>query len=159
MLWRLTQGGESPASLRPDVVVVLIGTNNIILSSVESIALGIRGNVEVLRRAFPNATILVNEVFPRYDEGIPLHHLEPAVGRLNSLLHDHYVTHKTSEAIQYLQCGHLFVPTAEQHTATADPAVLVNTDLMPDRLHPNALGMKRWLRECVVPPALAAIVK
>ena len=165
MLWRLTEGEELPATIHPDVVVVLIGTNNIAPNTVESIALGIQDTIDVIHKKLPHTTILVNEIFPRYDEmGVKINKTK-SVEKLNVLLRDFFVDHKStnlrrdgisaSDAIQYLQCGSLFDPTPEQHADNG--AILVNVDLLPDKLHPNAAGMEKWLTECVLPPALAAM--
>jgi lysophospholipase L1-like esterase len=164
LLWRLTEGGELPASIHPDVVVVLIGTNNIHKHTVEAIALGIHENIDTIHKALPKSTILVNEIFPRHDRTAVKSNKTKSVNALNVLLKDLYVDHKAtspegdvmiSGSIQYLQCGSLFNPTVQQHAD--DENILVNVDLMPDKLHPNALGMKKWLTECVLPPALAAM--
>jgi lysophospholipase L1-like esterase len=156
LLWRLTEGGELPATIRPDVVVLLIGTNNLAQNTVESVALGIQDIVDVMHKALPKSTILLNEIFPRYDAMIVKANKTKSVSKLNAILKDYYLDHKaTSNSITYLQCGSMFGPTAKQHEEDRD--ILVNTDLMPDKLHPNAAGMKRWLGECVLPPALEAI--
>jgi lysophospholipase L1-like esterase len=158
LLWRLTTGRELPATLQPDVVVVLIGTNNIADDTVESIALGIKYNIDVIHKALPNATILVNEIFPRYDTAVLKKHKETSTVELNALLQDLYADHKSAsnvEGIRYVHCGALFAPTPQQHAL--DSSTLVNIDLMPDKLHPNALGMKKWLTECILPPALKAM--
>lgn len=168
MLWRLTEGGELPVTIRPDVIVVLIGTNNIAQNTVESIALGIQDIVDVIHRKLPNSIVLVNEVFPRYDNMVVDLSKEKSVGKLNALLKDFFVGHKSYMAgnlkdgsvsaagtVKYLECGSLFDPTLKQHADNSD--ILVNVDLMPDKLHPNAVGMKKWLTECILPPALAAM--
>ena len=158
MLWRLTKGGELPLSLNPDIVVVLIGTNNIPFDPVKSIALGIDVIVSALHDILPNSKILVNEIFPRHDFLMIKTRKENAIGQLNSLLKDMYLDPtntdlKNFSSIGYLQCGSLFAPLHQKKDNTS----YVNTFLVPDKIHPNDVGMKRWLTECVLPPALARI--
>lgn len=164
MLWRLTEGGELPRRIHPDVVVVLIGTNNILQNTVESIALGIQDTIDVIHKKLPKSIILVNEIFPRYDDNFVNINRTESVGRLNALLKDMFVDHKStnlkgdvsaSGTIEYLQCGALFGPTSKQHAK--DGNIQVNVDLMPDKLHPNSVGMEKWLTECILPPTLEAM--
>lgn len=167
-MWRLTEGGEVPSTIHPDVVVVLIGTNNIAQNSAESIALGIQDIVDVLQKALPSTTILVNEIFPRQDSKV-VTDVGKHIDLLNALLTD-YFTHDSEQNksagsrkhnstddsfVHFLQCGQLFKPTQMQ--LAKDKNTLVNVDLMPDKLHPGAMGMKIWLTECILPHVLAAI--
>ena len=65
MLWRL-DNGHWPANLRPEVIVLLIGTNNIGAGNTpENVALGISQIIARLQRLAPQARIVLVGVLPR----------------------------------------------------------------------------------------------
>ena len=155
LLWRLTEGGELPASLHPDVVVLLIGTNNIAHAAVEDIAHGIQNIANVIHQHSHSSTLLVNEIFPRYDDQVVKTNTVVNVRKLNDILKGIFVSDNgdsASSSLRYLQCGSLFDPTSSQRAR--NPNITVDKDLMPDLLHPNAVGMQKWLTECIIPAAL-----
>mmetsp|Transcript_8610 Transcript_8610/g.14603 ORF Transcript_8610/g.14603 Transcript_8610/m.14603 type:complete len:331 (-) Transcript_8610:183-1175(-) len=167
LLWRLTKGGELPPSLRPDVVVVLIGTNNIPYFPVEDIAKGIRRVTDFLRKALPSSTVLVNEILPRGDNMVVKANKTESIQKVNNIIRGIFTnsTGRTGQyanssaasrsSLQYLQCGSLFAPSASQ--LQQDPSQLVDVNLMPDLLHPNADGMQKWLSDCILPAALKVL--
>ena len=162
LLWRLTQGGELPATVDPDFIVVLIGTNNLPHNTIESTALGIQRIVDVIHNAKPNATILLNEMFPRYDRIALRSDKASSTRQLNVILKDTFehpdrdvTTAASGGEIKYLECAYLFDPTPLQRDL--DKKILVNTDLMPDKLHPSSVGMAKWLTECIIPAASGKI--
>ncbi|MCR0982467.1 GDSL-type esterase/lipase family protein [Roseomonas populi] len=66
VLWRLQEGGQWPATLRPKVAVLLIGTNNSTYANPpEDTALGIAEIIRVIRRRSPTTRILLLGVLPR----------------------------------------------------------------------------------------------
>jgi beta-glucosidase len=66
MLWRITQGGHWPASLRPRVAVLLIGTNNASYADrAEDTALGVAEVVRAIRARSPATRILLVGLLPR----------------------------------------------------------------------------------------------
>jgi lysophospholipase L1-like esterase len=77
LLWRL-QNGEV-GHLRPKVIVMMIGTNNVgfesdrkrVRNTAPQIAEGIKANVAYLRRELPASKILLLAVFPRGDPDSP----------------------------------------------------------------------------------------
>jgi lysophospholipase L1-like esterase len=66
LLWRLSQGGQWPANLRPRVAVLLIGTNNALYAQQpEDTALGIAEIVRLIRQRSPGTKVLVVGLLPR----------------------------------------------------------------------------------------------
>lgn len=133
LLWRL-QNGEIGA-LRPKVVVMMIGTNNVGLESDQKrvrntapqIAEGIRANVAYLRRQLPQAKILLLGVFPRGDPDSPARADVIEVNRRIARLHD-------GRRIFFLDIGPAFL--------SADGTLAAG--IMPDKLHPTPEGYGRW---------------
>jgi lysophospholipase L1-like esterase len=156
------------------VVVLLIGTNNlprIAEDQIHTVAQGIQGIVTIIRKALPSTTILLNEVLPRSDVGVKV---RGYVTILNSLMDKWYreaVSHNRKERryVQYLKCGEMFLNTSLTPTGGLRGGgrsrisgkgsfnISVNTSLMPDKLHPNAAGMKMWLEDCILPAAMNVI--
>ena len=66
LLWRITQGGHWPASLRPRLAVLLIGTNNAgFTDRPEDTALGIAEIIRAVRQRSPTTRILLVGLLPR----------------------------------------------------------------------------------------------
>ncbi|WP_338662843.1 GDSL-type esterase/lipase family protein [Pararoseomonas sp. SCSIO 73927] len=66
VLWRLQEGGQWPATLRPRVAVLLIGTNNATYNNPpEDTALGIAEIVRLIRGRAPATRILLLGILPR----------------------------------------------------------------------------------------------
>jgi lysophospholipase L1-like esterase len=87
ILWRLANGELD--DVRPKVVVVLAGTNNVSTADATSvdaaaaeIARGITGIVTQVRARAPRATIVLTAVFPRSDNPA----LMPVIDRINRTL-------------------------------------------------------------------------
>ncbi|WP_376091486.1 GDSL-type esterase/lipase family protein [Roseomonas sp. CCTCC AB2023176] len=70
LLWRITQGGHWPASLRPRVAVLLIGTNNAAFADrAEDTALGVAEVIRAIRARSPTTKILLVGLLPRGADG------------------------------------------------------------------------------------------
>ncbi|WP_426957412.1 GDSL-type esterase/lipase family protein [Muricoccus radiodurans] len=66
LLWRLQQGGHWPASLRPRLAVLLIGTNNSLHAQrPEDTALGVAEVVRTIRQRSPTTRVLIVGLLPR----------------------------------------------------------------------------------------------
>lgn len=66
LLWRLQAGGQWPATLRPKLAVVLIGTNNATYNSPpEDTALGIAEVLRLIRQRSPGTRVLLLGILPR----------------------------------------------------------------------------------------------
>lgn len=89
LLWRLQNGElDFPANDQPKVVVILIGTNNIMTVTRLSpqgrheVFLGVKANVDEVRKRLPDAKILVVGVLPR--EASAQHPIRREIAQINS---------------------------------------------------------------------------
>jgi len=126
VLWRISQGQLE--GLHPKLVAVMIGTNNMGANSVEQIAEGVKAIVNEYRTRCPDATILLQAIFPRG-------HLatDPARAKIretNKIL----AGLADGKTVIFLDFGDKFLE--------ADGAL--SPDVMPDFLHPNAKGYQIW---------------
>lgn len=119
---------------KPDVVVVMIGTNDLAWRrSVEQIVGGVESIIWRLHHDLPDARILVQSVLPRAED---------------------YTARIKDINIHLRQ----FAPTVKAEwvdlwPAFADESDELRTDLSPDRLHLNEQGYREWRR--VLSEALA----
>ncbi len=133
LLWRL-QNGEIGA-LRPKVVVMMIGTNNIGFESdgktprnqLPEVAAGIEANVRYLQERLPEAKILLLAIFPRGAKDSKVRADVTEVNRQIATLHD-------GKQVHFLDIGEKFL----------EPDGTLPEDIMPDLLHPNAKGYAIW---------------
>ena len=143
VLWRLEHGELD--GLSPRLVVLLIGTNNLVgepgfdrACSPAEIAEGVFGLVAVIREKAPAATIVVMGVFPRGES--PADPFRSQIVELNARL-----AHRCSSlpGITFLDIGEKFLA----------PDGSLRADLMPDFLHPCESGYALWA------DALAKVMK
>jgi lysophospholipase L1-like esterase len=156
ILWNL-ENGELDFSPSPKVVVLLIGTNNTDdrnfrhVHSASQIFDGTRAIVELIRSRHPTTKILILRVFPRggddehgYAERV-FHGSKQCVetcrkaGLLTSKLAD-------GNHVFWLDINRTFL----RRDGT------INTDLMPDLLHPNLPGGEAWAQ--AIEPTLARLM-
>jgi beta-glucosidase len=156
ILWNLLNG-ELEFSPSPKVVVLLIGTNNTddrnfkTVHSAEQIADGTRAIVDLIRRRHPSTKILVLRIFPRggdSQQGVAarVFHGSPRcvetcrqAGQLTSKLAD-------GKHVFWLDVNAVFLR----------PDGSINTDLMPDLLHPNLVGAEAWAQ--AIEPTLSRLM-
>jgi beta-glucosidase len=83
LLWRL---GRLPlgSTLRPRLVVMMIGTNNTYNPKFEDVALGIAENIRLIRARSPGSRVLVVGILPRGEK--PQDPLRLLVQRINALV-------------------------------------------------------------------------
>ena len=127
VLWRLAQGeltGEDP-----QVVVLLIGTNNLGRGDTpEEAAYGAAAVLRATRAHFPEARILLLGIFPRGESARDPY--RERVRRANALLS----RFADGRMVRYLDIGRVFL----------EPDGSLSASVMPDFLHPSLEGYRRW---------------
>lgn len=130
VLWRLENGEVT--GLKPKLVVIMIGTNNIGhgSSTPAQAADGIQAIVQKLRGALPGTKILILGVFPRGPEANDPMRMKAAeiTQRLPGLA--------DGTTVHFLDIGKYFVR----------PSGSLRNTLMPDYLHLNADGYMIWAK-------------
>ncbi|MBP0494785.1 GDSL family lipase [Roseomonas sp. SG15] len=141
LLWRLQEGGQWPATLRPRAAVLLIGTNNASYNSPpEDTALGIAEVIRVIRRRSPGTRILLLGLLPRgADASDPARQINQRVNALIAPCAD-------NRSVFYADLGHVLVDQAGR----ALPGVFV------DGLHLTPNGYARLV--AVLEPQIANMV-
>lgn len=125
VLWRLEHGNLD--GIRPRAAVVMIGTNNVGANDAGQIAEGVEAVCQAVRRKSPRTRVLLLGIFPRGLAGSPE---RAKIAETNSLLDAWAKTHR----IDYLDIGDVFL---DAHGEIPD-------EVMPDKLHPTALGYRKW---------------
>ncbi len=133
LLWRLKNG--EIGVLKPKVVVMMIGTNNIGFNSdkvtprnaLPEIAEGIEANVRYLREQLPDAKILLLAIFPRGEKDSKARADVAEVNGLIAKLGD-------NQHVFFMDIGPKFL----------EPDGTLSKEIMPDLLHPNAQGYTIW---------------
>lgn len=144
ILWRL-QNGELDG-LKPQVFVILAGTNNLSHSPgedyAENLAEGIKEIVEFCQRKVPQAKIVLTGIFPRNDKPETL----PVIRKTNQIL----ASFADGEQIRYLNVNEKL----------AGPDGLLLDRVTNDGLHLSRAGYEVWadglrpiLTEWLGPPA------
>lgn len=128
VLWRL-QHGELDG-ITPKLAVVMIGTNNSAMREdpPENTTAGIRAILTTLRTRLPGTRILLLAIFPRgLTNDDPLRRVNEAVNaRLPSLA--------VQRQVFFLNINRRFL----------DADGRLSAEIMPDALHPSALGYRIW---------------
>jgi lysophospholipase L1-like esterase len=129
VLWRI-QNGELDG-IRPKLVVLMIGTNNLAnanrMTPAET-ADGVAGVVEAIRGKLPDAKVLLLGIFPRANRSDdPLRRAVTETNQAIARLGD-------DRTIFYRDIGAKFLA----------PDGTLSGDIMPDYLHPNAKGYQIW---------------
>ena len=151
ILWRLENG--ELAGVRPKVVVLLAGTNNLKPGDtgergearITEVTAGIRAILDSVQRQAPAATVILMGVLPRNSPGEGLT-LMPTIRRLNSRL----AGFADGKRIRYLDL--------DARLADRDGQLLAG--MMHDGVHPTVQGYQVWadalkpiLTELLGPPA------
>ncbi len=142
ILWNITNGELDGIS--PKAAVLLIGINNILQCPDEKpewVSSGIRKIVQTIHQKLPDTKVLLLGIFPARNPGN--HPARAKITEVNKLIAKLDDGGKT----RFLDIGKIFL--------TADGEV--NTDLMPDALHPNAKGYKLWYEAMI--PTLTEMMK
>lgn len=146
LLWHI-QNGELD-TVRPKVLVLLIGTNNLSMNTPEETADAVRVIVGSVRRKLPASKILLLGLLPKVVPGAhpndPPIDRRPKVHTVNALL----AKFDTPRAgIHYLDIGLRF------ETAGGD----IDRVLLPDGIHPSAKGYAVWAE--AISPTLRSMLK
>jgi lysophospholipase L1-like esterase len=125
VLWRLRHGEVD--GIRPRVVMVMIGTNNININTTEEIAAGVTAICDELNLRLPQSKILLLAIFPR---GAKPDASRDKIAAVNLELAKLHGTHN----ITYMDIGKVFL----ENDGSIAPAI------MNDYLHPTEAGYERW---------------
>ena len=138
LLWRIENGELD--RVRPEVVVLLIGTNNIGRPAVE-IVRGVARVVDRVREKLPGAQLVLMGIFPRgADAADPMRTKIRDINHALSRLGD-------QSGIHFLDIGDRFL--AAEGTLTRE--------MMPDALHLGFKGYQIWAE--ALQPLLAELMK
>ena len=125
VLYRLENGeGEG---FSPRAINLMIGTNNTRRNTAAEIAEGIGAVVLGLQEDFPDAKILLLDVFPRGRAMDPVRGTIAEINETISRLHD-------GDSVHYLDIGDAFL----------DGAGNIPASVMSDGLHPSTEGYRIW---------------
>lgn len=157
LLWRL-QNGELPShidsstedneesfhELKSKVWWLLIGTNDFGRSkcSAKSVEKGISTVLdEIMKRMEPEDIVVVNSLLPRGDlEDSIDQELWDKIQEVNKALFEICEKHRTKGFnVEFFNQNDIFFEGGKYKEGA-----LINTTLMPDLLHPSALGYKLW---------------
>ncbi|MFC5457522.1 GDSL-type esterase/lipase family protein [Prosthecobacter fluviatilis] len=125
VLWRLQHGAVDGIS--PELIVIMIGTNNTGTCSAPDIAVGIEAIVQELSKRLPQSKILLLGIFPRGEKPNPQ---REKITEINGIIAKLHGTHN----VAFLDIGPKFLT----------PEGLITKDIMPDFLHPNEKGYRIW---------------
>jgi lysophospholipase L1-like esterase len=146
VLWRILNGELE--GIDPQVVVLMLGTNNTGSNDADQIAAADVKIVQTIRSKLPRAKVLVLGIFPRgprknrdgtMDDGVKMMAIIQAVNAKLAKLDD-------GEMVRYLDIGDKFLVNGK-----------IPDDVMPDQLHPNAKGYEIWAS--AMQPTLEAMMK
>lgn len=153
MLWHL-QNGMLPATLKPKIWFLLIGTNDLGRSGCSK-RTGLAGILQVaqyLHTKRPGTPILLHGLLPRND--VYANEAMQTDYTLNRYWRDIMWINRALQKFcslhadwHYMDAGGLFlqrVNDADHPTGDAQGAVMINKELMPDALHPNVAGYQAW---------------
>ncbi len=126
LLWRLSQGQMN--GIHPKLILLMIGTNNLNANTNEQIAEGIKAIIEQYRKLCPDATILVQGIFPRGHD--PTNPMRERIKGINKII----AGYADGKKVLFLDFGEKFL----QPDGTLSP------EIMPDFLHPNGNGYRIW---------------
>lgn len=125
VLWRLEHGEID--GIKPKVVVLMIGTNNVRRDEPSDIAAGITAIVKTLRKKLPDTKILLLGVFPRSRTPDQARERVKAVNDRIAGLDD-------GKAVKYLDIAPRFL----------EPDGTISSEIMPDYLHLSSKGYRIW---------------
>jgi len=148
LLYRI-QNGEMPNDLNPKIWMVLIGINDMKGKncSEEAVIMSIARIVQEIRFRKPDATVLINAILPSgQGRSMKLGGLWHAIKRVNKELLKFSAKH---DKVRFVDMGKIFIDSDSNGS-------MLSSELMPDALHPNALGYQ-MLGESIQKEALSIL--
>lgn len=134
VLWRIESGNFS-GKMNPKLIVLMIGTNNW-RDEPGATAQGVKKILKVLQKSEPQAKILLLAVFPRGANK------DDAARKKNDLVNAEIEKYADGKRVFWMNINDIFLEK--------DDARTLPKSVMPDLLHPNAEGHRRWA-EAVLP--------
>lgn len=126
VLWRLAQGQVE--GLKPRLILLMIGTNNLGSNTTEEIAEGIKTIVKEYREKCPEAVILLQGIFPRSPSADdPARAKIKSINELIASLHD-------DKNVVFIDFGQKFLESDGS----------LSPEIMPDYLHLSPQGYGIW---------------
>lgn len=126
VLWRLSQGQMN--GIHPKLIAIMIGTNNLGSNTDTQIADGVKAVVDDYRKRCPDATILLQGIFPRgHEADSPFRARIKAINKIIAGYAD-------GKKVLFIDFGDKFL----------EPDGTLSPEIMPDFLHPNAKGYQIW---------------
>lgn len=128
VLWRLQHGAVD--GIAPQVAVIMIGTNNTghRQDPAEETAAGVRAIIDELQARTPETKILLLAIFPRGETP------DDPLRQLNTQINEILATYADGERVFFQDINEVFLNEDGR----------LPQSIMPDLLHPNAEGYRRW---------------
>jgi len=126
VLWRLQQGQAD--NLKPKLIFLMIGTNNVPSCTAEQIADGVKAIIDEYRKVCPDAVVVLQAIFPR--DPTPETPNRQKIKAINALISKF----DDGKNVIYLDFADKFL----------QPDGTLSKDIMPDYLHPSAKGYQIW---------------
>ena len=140
VLWRIEHGELD--GIKPNVAVLMIGTNNSNSDSAEPIADAIKLIIQKIHAKCPDTKVLLLAIFPRNRTSDTPQQLA-TIRKANEII----AKLDDGKTVRFLDINKVFV----------GPDGKVPADIMPDFLHPNEHGYQLWAD--AMEPTLAAMLK
>jgi lysophospholipase L1-like esterase len=140
VLWRIENGELE--GIKPKVVVLMIGTNNLAADPPDRIAAGITRIVETIRSKLPETKVLLLGIFPRGEQPT-----DPNRAKIKSINETIAKLDDGGKTVRYLDIGEKFL----------EPDGTITKQTMPDFLHLSRHGYQAWAD--AIDPVLAEMMK
>ncbi len=140
VLWRLENGALD--GVKPKVVVILIGINNLGENEPQAIAAGIKAVVNAVRVKAPQAKVLLMGIFPMGEKADDP--IRAKIKAVNDMLPHLDVDFK----LWYADIGERFLSKDGN----------LSKEIMPDGLHPSAKGYEIWA-DAILPTITELLAK
>ena len=133
LLWRVQNGQIE--GIKPRVIVLFIGTNNVPTNTGSEIAAAIGKVIDVIQSKLPQTKILLLAIFPRGPQTPESANAQnPYYMDIVTAANKELAALDNSDTVRFLDLGTLFISSDGN----------INTDIMPDQLHLIEPGYKIW---------------